>query len=268
MAAPDYRRLLGHRRSHKNPGQEGGRATAREAHCPSAEAQTSDHTNDIASRRSVAAVVVVGESAWPATTTIGSSFCQASYIVRRRPRSLGIPGSPSSIPTRARLQEALQICWRETSFHRFTKEQNSICRTCTLGNWHCTDRQILPWRQSGGTETLCGSPALPPSFLPPTYRAGAGGMGVGVSVKMSGEISIAGKENEEARQREEGQGADGVDFEFYCLLLSVSSAASINSAYKTSLSAFALARPRVLYVPFSEREFPRCRRQRGRATQP
>ena len=166
--------MLGHRRSHKNPGQEGGRATAREAHCPSAEAQTSDHTNDIASRRSVAAVVVVGESAWPATTTIGSSFCQASYIVRRRPRSLGIPGSPSSIPTRARLQEALQICWRETSFHRFTKEQNLICRTYTLGNWHCTDRQILPWRQSGGTETLCGSPALPPSSLPPTGRARAG----------------------------------------------------------------------------------------------
>ena len=59
----------------------------------------------------------------------------------------------------------------------------------------------------------------PPSHLP-------GGMGVGESVKMSGEISIAGKENEEGRE-----GGGRVDFEFI-VFASLSSAAP-TSTYET-----------------------------------
>ena len=179
--------------SHKNPGKESGpegegerERGALPLRRPS-EAATSDHTIDIATQQA---------EIRPGRRVDGRAppFAKlATFYYRDRPR--GIPGG---FPLHSNARASVRCVG---SFQRWAKLILDNLDPCFLPRQLATrDRQIHLWRHGVGTETLCGS-----SSLPPTGQAGRGLDGV--SVKMSEEISIAGKENEEAR---EGEGAGKV----------------------------------------------------------
>ena len=157
--------------SHKNPGKESvrarGREREREAHCPSAVRGGNERPHD---RHCDAAG---GDSAWPATAAAtdawtGSSFCPASYIQLPRPR--GIPGG---FPLHSNARASVRCVGSFQRNQRWAKLILANLDSCFLPRQLATrDRQIHLWRHGVGTETLCGSPSLPPS-----YRAGWKGVG-------------------------------------------------------------------------------------------
>ena len=132
----------------------------REAHCPSAvRGATSDHTIGIATQQA---------EIRPGRRVDGRAppFAKlATFNYRDRPR--GIPGG---FPLHSNARASVRCVG---SFQRWAKLILANLDPCFLPRQLATrDRQIHLWRHGVGTETLCGSPSLPPSPLPGRLEGG------------------------------------------------------------------------------------------------